>query len=135
MKLSHLLSQRKLTIFERWLDLIFSSYPPETTRFLKKEKDRFNNPVAYRLSQGARGLVDALVSGATVEEVSRYLDEIIRIKAVQDFSLESQIDGLALLGFDVYVKRREKLYDIRVNEVKAKVSGLLRKAGINVTHI
>ncbi len=46
--------------------------------------------------------------------------------------LESRIDGLALLGFDAYTKRREKLCELKVNEVKAKVSGLLRRAGIEI---
>jgi hypothetical protein len=170
MTLAHLLSQKKPAIFERWLDMIFATYPPETTGFLKREKDRFNNPVAFRIHQGAKGLLDALISGATAEEVSKWLDEIIRIKAMQDFSpsqamafvfflkrivreelakeiradahlaaevleLESQIDGMALLGFDVFLKRREKLYEIRVDEVKRGVSGLLRKAGVNLNNL
>ena len=170
MKLAHLLSQKKSAIFERWLDLIFSTYPPETAAFLKKEKDRFNNPMAYRIYEGAKGLVNGIVSGATAAEVSGYLDEIIRIKAMQDASpsqalafifflktvvreelakeiradadleaevveLESQIDGMALLGFDVYLKRREKLFEIRVDEVKRSVSGLLRKAGVNLNNL
>ncbi len=170
MKLTHLLSQKKSAIFERWLDQIFSTYPPETVGFLKREKDRFNNPVAFRIYEGAKGLLDAVIVGATAEEVSNFLDEIIRIKAMQDFSpsqalafvfllkkivreelakeiradvglaaevldLESQIDGMALLGFDVYQKRREKLYEIRVDEVKRGVSGLLRKAGVNLNNL
>jgi RsbT co-antagonist protein rsbRD N-terminal domain len=46
--------------------------------------------------------------------------------------LDSRIDGLALLGFDAYVQRRDKLSDMKVNEVKARVSGLLRRAGIEI---
>jgi hypothetical protein len=46
--------------------------------------------------------------------------------------LESRIDGLALLGFDNYTQRREKLCELKVNEVKARVSGLLRRAGIDI---
>jgi hypothetical protein len=46
--------------------------------------------------------------------------------------LESRIDGLALLGFDSYSQRREKLCELKVNEVKARVSGLLRRAGIDI---
>lgn len=170
MKLTHLLSQKKPAIYERWLNLIFAGYPPETAGFLKKEKDRFSNPMAYRISQGAKGLCEALVTEMEPEEVSTYLDEIIRIKAVQDFTasqalafvfllktvirdelakeiranaqlaeevleLESRIDGMALLGFDVYQKRREKLNEIRVNEIKSKVSGLLRRSGISVNNL
>ncbi|MGQ9688184.1 MAG: RsbRD N-terminal domain-containing protein [Desulfobaccales bacterium] len=49
--------------------------------------------------------------------------------------LESRIDGLALLGFDDYMQRREKLTALKVDEIKAKVSGLLRRAGIDVTNL
>jgi len=47
-------------------------------------------------------------------------------------SLESQIDDLALLAFDVYMKCRERLYEIRSREAKNHVSGLLKKAGLLV---
>jgi hypothetical protein len=46
--------------------------------------------------------------------------------------LESQIDDLALLAFDVYMKCRERLYEIRSREAKNHVSGLLKKAGLVV---
>lgn len=49
--------------------------------------------------------------------------------------LESRIDGLALLGFDGYMARREKLTAIRVEEIKARVSGLLRRAGIDISNL
>jgi hypothetical protein len=49
--------------------------------------------------------------------------------------LEARIDGLALLGFDGYMQRREKLCELKVNEVKSRVSGLLRRAGIEITNL
>jgi hypothetical protein len=52
--------------------------------------------------------------------------------APEMLELESRIDGLVLLGFDGYTKRREKLCELKVNEVKARVSGLLRRAGIDI---
>jgi len=36
------------------------------------------------------------------------------------WEFESRIDKLALLALDIYMKCREKLYEIRVNEVKAE---------------
>ena len=168
MKLAALLSQRKSPIVDRWLKLLFASYPPETQIFLKKEKDRFDNPVGYRISQGVKGLYEALLQERAAEEITASLDEIVRIRAIQDFSpsqalafifllknvireeladeleeghlseeileLESRIDGLALLGFDVYMRRREKLYDLRVDEVKNRVSGLLRRTGVTLSN-
>ena len=49
----------------------------------------------------------------------------------QHRDLEARIDGLALLAFDVYTKRREKLQDIRVDEVKRRISGVMRKSGLS----
>ena len=51
--------------------------------------------------------------------------------AAELLDLESRIDGLALLGFDVYTKRREKLQDIQVDEAKSRISGLMRKSGLS----
>lgn len=166
MKLADHLSQKKSSIVDSWLNLLFESYPPETAGFLKREKDRFNNPVGYQLSQGIKGLYDALLMGMETAQVLSSLDDILRIKAVQDASpsqalafifllkkvireqlanelreeqlaqemleLESRIDGLGLLGFEVYLKHREKLFEIRINEVKNRVSGLLRRTGVSL---
>ena len=159
-----LLSQKKAAILGRWLNMIYDSYPPETAIFLRKEKNRFDNPAGYRISEGLEGLYGALSQEMEREQVLTYLDEIIRIRALQNFTpsqalafifllkivireelageilkenlaaelldLESRIDGLALLGFDVYTKRREKIYEIKADEAKRRVSGLMRKTGL-----
>jgi hypothetical protein len=122
--------------------------------------------VGASISQGIKGLYDALLVEMDTDRVLAFLDEIIKIRALQNFSpsqalafifllknvireelakelraedlsgeileLESRIDGLALLGFDVYTKRREKLCEVRVNEIKNRVSGLLRRTGLDL---
>jgi len=64
--------------------------------------------------------------------IRKGLEREIREKGISEelLELESRIDGLALLSFDVYMKRREKLHEIRVTEVKNRVSGLLRRSGL-----
>jgi hypothetical protein len=72
----------------------------------------------------------------------RWTRQVVREKLAEELKdptlapalveLESRIDGLALLGFDGYTQRREKLCELKVNEVKARVSGLLRRAGIDI---
>ena len=165
MQLATLLSQKKSAILGRWLTTIYESYPPETAIFLRKEKNRFDNPMGYRISEGLEGLYGALTQEMERAQVLTWLDEIIRIRALQDFApsqalafifllknvirqelaeeiqqenlaaeildLESRIDGLALLGFDVYTKRREKIYEIKADEAKRRVSGLMRKSGLS----
>ena len=41
--------------------------------------------------------------------------------------LESQIDQVALAAFDIFVQCREQVYDLRVNEVKRRVSWVMDK--------
>jgi len=165
MQLATLLSQKKAAILGRWLTMIYESYPPETAIFLRKEKNRFDNPMGYRISEGLEGLYSALLQEMERDQILTFLDEIIRIRALQDFApsqamafifllknvirqelaeeiqkenlaaeildLESRIDGLALLGFDVYAKRREKLHEIRTGEMKARISAFMRKSGLS----
>lgn len=165
MPLTAHLAQKKSAILGRWLNMIYESYPPETAIFLRKEKNRFDNPAGYRISEGLEGLYGALLQEMERDQVLACLDEIIRIRALQNFTpsqalafifllkivireelsgeiqkenlalelldLESRIDGLALLGFDVYTKRREKIFEIKADEAKRRVSGLMRKTGLS----
>jgi hypothetical protein len=43
---------------------------------------------------------------------------------------EAKLDEVALLAFDIYVKCKEKLYEIRAMEAKSQVSRLLKRAGL-----
>jgi hypothetical protein len=166
MNLEKLITQRKSEIADRWVRLVFDSFKPETSEFLKREKDRFNNPLGFRLTRGITGLCEAFLANEDTDKALGHLDEVIGIRAIQDFppsqamafvfllkkvirdelapelrdpalkeqvlELESRIDGLALLGFDVYMRRRERLCDIKLEEAKKRVGALLRKAGIDL---
>jgi hypothetical protein len=69
-----------------------------------------------------------LLKKAIKEETSR---EILEDQLSEDLAIiESRIDDLALLAFDIYMNCREKLYDIRANEAKNQVSRLLQRAGM-----
>ena len=46
--------------------------------------------------------------------------ELLEKKNVAEFSkLESTIDRIALIAFDLYMEAKEKVFKIRVNEIKA----------------
>lgn len=145
---------------ERWFQLILETYPAGTSRFLKQEKDRFTNPVGYTISQEIEALYDGLLQEMNSDKLAVCLDNIIRIRAVQDFppsqtiafifllkkaireelaseiaenrvleellKFESRIDKLVLLAFDIYMKCREKVFEIRVNEAKAERERVLK---------
>ena len=46
--------------------------------------------------------------------------------------IDAQIDQMTLFAFDIYTKCREQMYELRVNEVKRSVSGLLRREGLSI---
>jgi hypothetical protein len=164
MNLKNLLSEKKKSILERWFDLILETYPPETVQFLKSQKDRFANPVGATIFQGIEGIFDQFLQESESDKISAFLDNVIRIRAVQDFTasqalvfifhlkkvireqlkneirekglsdemlaLESAIDDLALLSFDVFMKCREQVYELKANEVKNMTFSLLKKANL-----
>jgi hypothetical protein len=165
MKLEDLLKQKASHIRKRWLDLILETYPADSQRFFREQKDRFANPVGTTLSREVESLYHELLHGMDPERLNASLEEIIRIRAVQDFSpskamsfifllkkvlreeldkeikespaasqelltLESSLDEMALRGFDLYMRCREKIYEIRAKETKNQVSRLLQKAGL-----
>jgi hypothetical protein len=65
------------------------------------------------------------------EETDKELREN-RLAAEELLELESRLDELALMAFDVYMTCKEKVFEIRVREARGHVSGLLRRAGLTV---
>jgi hypothetical protein len=47
-------------------------------------------------------------------------------------TLENRIDEIALLAFDIYSQCRQKIYEIRVNEVKNHLGKLLEMANLTI---
>lgn len=177
MNLKNLLSERKSAILKRWFEMILETYPADTSNFLKNQKNPFTNPVGHTIFQGIEELFNELLNGIDSDPDSfktPFLDNIIRIRAVQDFTpsqaiafvlllkkvireelkndptlnllqgnsgrengiieellaLESKIDDLALLSFDIYMKCREKIYELKANEVKNMTFRLLQRANL-----
>ncbi len=158
---------KKSAILKKWFDAVADTYAADTAGFLKKQKAQFTNPVGYTLSEGLEGLFDALVKGVILDSVSTFLDSIIRIRAIQDFTpseavsfifqlkkivrqelgnevvqqqrlieelaaFDSSIDDLALYSFDIYIKCREKIYELKANEARNMTFRLLQQAKLIV---
>ena len=97
METKDLLSEKRPEIISGWFDLILKTYPQETAIFLKDQKDTFANPVGQTILRGIEGLFDEIVNGPDPEKVNEYLDNIIRVRAVQDFTPSDAIGFLFLL--------------------------------------
>lgn len=84
MSLEEFLKEKRQAIVKRWFACIMDSYPSDARRFLTKEKDKFSNPVGSTIAAQIEVLYDELVTGTDNEKLRASLDEIIRIRAVQD---------------------------------------------------
>jgi hypothetical protein len=150
-----LLESRRPEILSLWRDRVFAEYPADSSGFLAKQNDPFANPVGVRIRDGLSKVVRVMLAPkdeCAETEAMAFLDDILHIRAVQDFSaaqalrfifdlkdvcrevlckdlkkfaeetdwhtLDRRIDALSLIGFEIYSRCREKIFDIRVNEVK-----------------
>ena len=95
--LDRLLLQKKAVIVERWRLLILDTYPADSSRLFKQEKDRFANPIGSIISAGIETLYDELVGEMNPQKLFNCLDSIIRVRAVQDFSPSDTIAFILLL--------------------------------------
>jgi len=145
MDFQKLLQKKKSAILEKWLDEIFNSYHVNTAEFLRVEGDRFANPVGYVIARNLRKILDGLIEGSDMQAISSYLEDIIKIRAVQDFTpaealsfmvslkkvitseipaeteadvtgLVSRIDHLTLLASDIYAATKKKIEQLKQRE-------------------
>ncbi len=163
MTLRDLLIKRKDDIVKEWFDLVLEAYPDESKDFFRKQQNRFANPMGHNIREGISGLYDVIVDhGCDSEKAAPFLDQIIRIRAIQEFppsvalafvlefkelvrrevsagheelseevnKLEQNLDKLALQAFDVYMGCRERIFELRVNELRNLMFGALERANL-----
>jgi hypothetical protein len=84
--LEGLLEQKKAVIVKNWFDTTMKTYKEDTAQFFKKNRDPFANPVGNTTLRGLEVLFDELLKDMDREVITSFLDPVIRIRAVQDFS-------------------------------------------------
>ena len=84
MNLSETLQEKKKQIHSVWVDRTLDSYT--SSGFFKKSLDTIANPTGANIRDGLSSILDLLLDGADPEKYSKPLDQVIRIRAVQDFS-------------------------------------------------
>ena len=144
--LEEALARCKEAVVGEWLSRTLRTYSEHTARFLLQDQDPFRNPVGHALRQGLPALFDELAGNMDTARVTSILEGILRIRAVQDFTpsqavgflfllkavlrdqfsgadlaeMNARIDRVALLGFDLYMQCREKIYAIRADEARRR---------------
>jgi hypothetical protein len=141
------LARKRDAILEKWLEQTLASYPSQTAGFLRNVRDRFRNPVGHTLKEGLATLLDEITGEMDSTKITPALESIVRLRAVQDFTpaqatgfvfalreilydnlqgggpptCQKRIDELALLAFDLYMRCREEIYEIKARERQREV--------------
>ena len=153
--IKEILRQKKDIIVSKWIQSIIDTYPLETSSFLRQQKNRFSNPVGHIIVDTAEKIFEAVLSGNQTLEIKILLNDIIKVRAVQDFlpshaagfilslkqiireelkegikdesmfneflEILAGIDRVTLIAFDLFMEAREKIFQIRMNEMKNNI--------------
>ena len=138
-------------IVAKWTEYTLSTYI--SSGFFTRERDKFSNPVGGNIREALGKLFLLLTKGADPKEFTGPLEQIISIRAVQDFTpaqavaplnavkhitrevfgadkarkhllaelydFEFAVDLAMLAAFDMYMQYRERLYQVRINEIRS----------------
>ncbi len=159
MSLSELIAQKERALVERWIDAILDEHGVGG-KLWRQQRDPFANPVGNTYRTELPHLLHAAASPEPPgTAAASALDAVLRVRAVQDLSpsqavgfvwrlreivreevpgaslddlaaFDRQIERLGMQAFDVYVRLREQVFQLRLNELKRSVGGLLRRWNI-----
>ncbi len=154
------LAQKKAAIVDKWFESTLHAYPADAARLFHNNKDPFANPVGHTTRQTLETVFDVLVESLDRSAAEASLTPLIRIRAVQAFSpsqalgfifdlkaiirgaagtasaqedmvaAERRIDDIALVAFDIFMQCREKIYDLKANEVRSRTFKAFARAGL-----
>ncbi|MHC1712456.1 MAG: RsbRD N-terminal domain-containing protein [Solidesulfovibrio sp.] len=99
-KLVEYLALEQKAILDQWFDLIMGTYAENTAILWKKRNDPFANPVRHKFENAMRGIVEALATCVGAPDAATFvplLDDIVRVRAVQDFTPSQAIAFVFLL--------------------------------------
>jgi hypothetical protein len=108
-----IIEQKKAAILKNWFDLTAQTYAPDTAKFIKSKTDPFANPVGGSIRNGLDGLLDQLIHDMDPQSINSYLDPIIRIRAVQNFTPSQAVAFILSLKKALRKNLTKELRDIR----------------------
>ena len=116
MGLEALLESNEAAIVKKWFDTTIDTYPTDTSQFLRQQKDSFANPVGNTIRENLAALFQGLIRSANRDNLSRALDPIVRIRAVQDFTPSQAIGFIRFLKDAIRGQLASQLKDPSIAE-------------------
>jgi hypothetical protein len=130
--LRNLLGQRMDTIAARWVEQVLSAYPEDAAALFRREQDPFANPLGHGVREGTRGLLEILAGKADEEEARKHLDEIIRLRAVQQIPPSEALSFVfslkPILRKELPEADRDPRMKEELEEMEARIDGLALRA-------
>lgn len=124
------------------------------------KRDRFENPMGFTLFEGLEGLFDYLLNEKsnssaldtfirlravqdlkpsealnfifTLKDIIQKEFSVFSDKALTEdfFALSAEIDSIALRLFDLYMESKERLNEVKMNELRNMTAWILKKVNI-----
>ncbi len=146
------LLENQTVLVKQWIDRAMSVYHADSLNFLTTQKDRFANPLGYKVESAIEHLYKSIRGVVDDEKMLPYLEQLLKMRAVQDHSASAavafifdikrllrdrcrsekyaladddwwtftcQVDELAMKTFELYSASRERLYLVRLQELKS----------------
>ncbi|MDH3392461.1 MAG: RsbRD N-terminal domain-containing protein [Desulfobulbaceae bacterium] len=147
-------------IHDRWIDRVIATYPEGGGAAIKKQTDRFANPLGYNIRHALSSTYKHFCGTADLDQALVAIEDLVRVRAVQEFTpaeavsflfflkeavreensnkkenealgfvewldFEQRIDAIALQVFDMYMDNRERIFKVRINEMKRGTDGIV----------
>lgn len=114
MSLLGILREKRDELKEQWLQAIFRTYPLDTVGFMRRQHDQFENPIYHRSKEAVNTLVDMLLEddGLDTVAVKPWVEEIVRVRAVQDFTPARGVGVMFLIKGLVRKQLEKQLGDV-----------------------
>ncbi len=119
--LSHIISTNIALLFD---DLLLGVDPERTTPILT-ELVKVRAVQDFKPSEALQFIIDLKKILFSMKDETVEGGESMPLEQLR--KMEEEIDTLAMLGFDIYMKCREKLYEIRANEIRNQTHMLIRR--------
>ncbi|WP_446010063.1 RsbRD N-terminal domain-containing protein [Candidatus Electrothrix sp.] len=84
MTLLELLKNKEKKIIDVWVERALDSYI--SSNFFKQTEDQFANPVGVNIRTGLTRIFQLILSEAEQQDFAEPLDQVVRIRAVQEFT-------------------------------------------------
>ena len=126
MNVQKIFREQRAVIVEGWINAVYSTYPLQTTGFLRTKNDPFTNPVGDMTKEAA-----GLIYTKDIEQLLReHILPLCREKEdlAEYLDAESRLDSVTLLAFDLYSAARETLAETRIAEIRNQHAQLVRWA-------